>query len=206
MGERRRADVALVVARLGGGACELWFCPHVPISSQPTCRPAGLSVGSSPAKGATSGVATQLSSGPVGRKDLLGACCKRPLMRGCSMLRALDHCVSRTGSGSSEPSQPAAEPLARSHPPALRFWAPSKSSRSSGAVRARQVLRCSTAGGFAGPGESTISRLTGQDGAPLMAGVQERRRVSATVVRTLLARSHSSTGPTAGGSRHLSLV
>src|SRR5580693_1182538 len=48
MGDRRRADVALVVARLGGGACELWFCPHVPISSQPTCRPAGLSVGSSP--------------------------------------------------------------------------------------------------------------------------------------------------------------
>jgi hypothetical protein len=67
IGDRRKADVVLVVAQLGGGVCELWFCPHVPITSQLTCRPAGLSVGSSPTKDATSGAATQLSSGPAGQ-------------------------------------------------------------------------------------------------------------------------------------------
>src|ERR1700722_10882271 len=46
--DRRRADVALVVARLGGEVRELWICPHVPIASQPTSRPAGLRVGFSP--------------------------------------------------------------------------------------------------------------------------------------------------------------
>src|SRR3984885_3123898 len=74
IGDCRGADVALAVARLGGGVCELWFCPHVPIASQPTCRPAGLWVGFSTTKGAMSGAATQLSSGPAGRKDLLRAC------------------------------------------------------------------------------------------------------------------------------------
>jgi hypothetical protein len=69
IGDLRRADVALVVARLGGEGCELWLCPHVPIASQPACRPAGPWVGSSPTKGATSVAATQLSSSParVGR-------------------------------------------------------------------------------------------------------------------------------------------
>src|ERR1700735_2408611 len=71
-GDRRRSDVVLVVARLGGGVCELWICPPVPIASQPTSRPAGLRVWFSPTKGATSGTATQLSSGPAGRKDASG--------------------------------------------------------------------------------------------------------------------------------------
>ena len=55
-------------------------------------------------------------------------------------------------------------------------------------------------GGFAGPGESTIGRLIGQDGAPLLFGVQDRRHVSRTVVSTLLARSYSQMGATAGES------
>jgi hypothetical protein len=57
-------------------------------------------------------------------------------------------------------------------------------------------------GGFAGPGPSTIGRLSGQDGAPLLAGVQDRRHISRTVVSTLLARPYSQMGATAGGSRH----
>jgi hypothetical protein len=36
----------------------------------------------------------------------------------------------------------------------------------------------------------------------LLAGVQDRRHVSRTVVSTLLARSHSQMGATAGDSRH----
>src|SRR5580693_4294614 len=71
IGDRRRADVALVVTRLGGGLCEPWFCPHVPIARQPTCRPAGPSLGSSPTKVATSDAAIQLSSGSADRNDLI---------------------------------------------------------------------------------------------------------------------------------------
>jgi hypothetical protein len=43
-------------------------------------------------------------------------------------------------------------------------------------------------GGCAGPGQSTIGRLSCQDGAPLLVGVQDRRNISTVVVSTLLAR------------------
>lgn len=91
MGDRRGADVALVVARLGGGAGELWICPHVPISSQPTCRPAGLSVGSSPCqrRNVRCGHATFVWS--CGPKRLLEARSKRHLMRGWGTSSPGDH-------------------------------------------------------------------------------------------------------------------
>jgi hypothetical protein len=104
MGDRRRADVALVVARLGGGACELWFCPHVPISSQPTCRPAGLSVGSSPCqrRNVRCGHATFVWS--CGPERLARSLLKRHLVRGWGTSSPRDH--------------PAAYPAAASPAPA----------------------------------------------------------------------------------------
>jgi hypothetical protein len=55
-------------------------------------------------------------------------------------------------------------------------------------------------GGCARPGQSTIGRLSGQNGTPLCAGVHYRRQVpTKTVVSTLLARSHSLMSVIAGG-------
>src|SRR5262245_39678459 len=48
IGDRHRADVAFVMARLGGGPCRLWFCLHVPIAGQRACRPTRLSVRTCP--------------------------------------------------------------------------------------------------------------------------------------------------------------
>jgi hypothetical protein len=70
----------------------------------------------------------------------------------------------------------------------------------------RRGLSFRFSGGFAGPRQSVIGRLSGQDGVPLLAGVQDRRHISRTVVSTLLARSHSQMGAAAGGSRHPSLA